>query len=207
MKASMESRSNIHRTTQHLRIWGFVASLACAAACVGCSTGSQEDDRSNPAAPPTRSPAVPIGSNERGQRSRDRAPLVVTVDGPASVSAGSTIELSVGIERRWATSDPVELAVRVPDGARLIDGASTEILDPAVASVARKLRLYVERVPEADLIVRADLSGTAYGAHAVGTYRFGRPEPRLSVPPGRPVVVRGRTIGKAIPIPASGSRR
>jgi hypothetical protein len=175
--------------------------LTAFALVLGCS----RDEAEEPHGSVTAAPGVetPVASASRPRRS----PLSLAVKGPSRVTAPSEIELTIVLHRLWDTPDPVVLTVDLPPGARLISGATSETLAPSSQPRARSLRIELERVPSADLVVRADLGGRGYGAHSRAVYRFGRPEPKPANPAGSVVVIGGRPVGKVIPLspPASGS--
>ena len=168
--------------------------LSALALALACSRNEPEEQLgSTQAEPGGRAPAA---SSSRPQRS----PLSLVVDGPSSVAAPSEIDLTIRLQRLWTTPDPVVLTVDLPPGALLVSGSTSETIAPTFFAQSRTLRIKLERVPSADLVVRADLGGPAYGAHARATYRFGRPEPKLPQPAGTVVVIGGRPVGKAIPL-------
>jgi hypothetical protein len=176
------------------------ALLAAFALVLGCSRNDVEEPVASTRATPTAE--KPAASASRPQRS----PLSLAVEGPSSVTAPSEIDLTIVLHRLWNTLDPVVLSVDLPPGARLISGSTSETLAPSSLSPTRSLRIKIDRVPSADLVVRADLGGQAYGAHARAVYRFGRAEPKLAQPAGSVVAIGGRPIGKVIPLPpASGA--
>jgi hypothetical protein len=176
------------------------ALLTALALVLGCSRNEAEEPLGSVAVAP--GPPTPTPSVSRPQRS----PLSLAVNGPASVVAPSEIELTIVLHRLWNTPDPVVLSVDLPPGALLVSGAASETLAPSSQPHTRSLRIKLERVPSADLVVRADLDGRAYGAHARAVYRFGRPEPKLARPAGSVVMIGGRPVGKVIPLsPAPGS--
>ncbi len=170
------------------------ALLTASALVLGCSRNATEEPLDSVTVAP--SPQTPAPSASRPQRS----PLSLTVNGPASVTAPSEIELAIVLDRVWNTRDPVVLRVDLPPGALLVSGSPSETLAPSSHPHTRSLRIKLERVPSADLVVRADLEGRGYGAHARAVYRFGRPEPKLTRPASSVVVIGGRPVGKVIPL-------
>lgn len=109
-------------------------------------------------------------------------PLTLHIDGPSHVSPGDTIVLTITI-RRTLVDDPIDLDVRLPPGAILIEGNRFErVADPGARSLARHLRVRVDSGSISDVVVIASTRGVSYGASVQAAYRFGRPEPMLPQP-------------------------
>ncbi len=176
-----------------------LAILGALAAFVTCGCAKHSD-----ALPPHASTAAepePAAEDAGGPRLQ-RAPVVVWVDGPAQVQAGSELTLRVTIERN-AGSDPLDLNIVLPAGAVLVSGQTQERITGDARHVERTLGLRLTgAIPAADLDVSVDSRGIGYGVHATSAYRFGRPEPKLPQPPraGPPVMVRGQSVGNPIPL-------
>jgi hypothetical protein len=127
---------------------------------------------------------------------------VVRVDGPSKVEPGSQLALRISIERAMG-NDPLDLGVAIPEGVVLVSGQTQETITGGAAHVERPLTVRLTGgVPPTDLRVTVDVRGMGYGVHASSAYRFGRPEPKLPQPPreGRPVIIRGRSAGRPIPL-------
>jgi hypothetical protein len=199
----MGDRTQLHDSTTkarpvRMRRALFVSWLLLGA--VACASNAPDENVAERA--PGGEPVVNRPTTEPPSRRTERVPLTIAIDGPEVVAPNSEIELTLRVMRRWATSEPVELSVKLPSGVSLIEGELAATLSPT-ASGTRRLRLRIDRVPDQDLDVRADLAGLAYGAHARAAYRFGRPLPKLARPASTPVVIGGRTRGRAIAIPAT----
>ena len=96
-------------------------------------------------------------------------PLVAVLRGPSAVVPGE-LELILVIERPMPDSAPLELSVRLPDGASLLAGPPAEVVDPANRELAYKLRLRLDRIPEDRLTVTVEMRSHAWGAVATADY-------------------------------------
>ncbi len=173
------------------RIASILALVSGFLAC-GCANSSD--------APPPGAGGENADASPNGPRAR--APVVVRVDGPAQVEPGSELALRIVIERAMG-NDPLDLSVMPPEGVVLVSGQRLERITGDSKRVERFLTVRLTGgVPAADLDVVVDTRGFGYGVHARAAYRFGRKEPKLPQPPreGRPVVIRGRSAGRPIPL-------
>lgn len=131
-----------------------------------------------------------------------KAPVTVVVAGPASVVAGTTITLEVRITFN-GPAVPLDMAVSVPGGTRLVGGLLKEALAASSSEVVRRFDLAVDAVPARDFAVVVQGQGGVTSVRAEQFYRFGRPAPRLSDPPRapRPLTVPGQDLGTPIQLP------
>lgn len=131
-----------------------------------------------------------------------KAPVTLAVEGPPSVVAGSTITVEVRITFN-GPAVPLNIAVNVPGGTRLVGGLVKEALATNSSEVVRRYDLAVDAVPAQDfaVVVQGQSGGTSVRAEQF--YRFGRPAPRLSDPPRapRPLTVPGQDLGTPIQLP------
>jgi hypothetical protein len=161
-----------------------IATIAALALAVACSEPATTQPLPATSPAPVEEPPTPDAR---------RAPVTVTVEGPAHVAAGDSFALTVTIRRAVAGTDAVQLAVTPPEGVRVLEGDPNErIVDPGPA-ITRKLQLRADQEVAVgqDVVVTATVRGDHYGAHANAAYRFGRPEPRLPQPRGPAVGLTG----------------
>lgn len=129
------------------------------------------------------------------------APMVLTLAHPERVpKAGTTVAVSATLTRTTDSEVPLSLTLNVPRGARLIGGKAREVIHGGARVLVRNYLLWLDQVPADDLTLTADWQTPAWGATAVRTWAFGRPETRLQPPPrsGPELVRAGRRLGKAI---------
>lgn len=176
--------------------------LLCAPACDSVTTKSQ----AAPLAPVEGGFSPPSSQHQSTDASASRfhdaqAPLVVRVQGPAHVAAGDIVRLTLHIERRGPSTEPLDVSVRLPAGASLAEGLGQEtIADTRGTTLTRALTIAIQSVPADDVQVTVDAQGQGYGMHATAAYRFGRPEPKLPQPLSRAQALPG-IKGSSIPIP------
>lgn len=187
------------------RLFRDVAWLALVAAgCVGSerSTGGDGPTASATPAPPASSAESIAHDGPRSvARTISAAPVQIDIARPRGAPvAGGALELDVTIERRLPSTAPMVLEVEVPAGARLVEGRSVELVTDRATRVTRRLELALDSVPERDLVVRLDVQGGNFGAHAEAAYRFGRPEPKLPDVPrvARPIELYGGSLGQPV---------
>lgn len=164
-------------------------SLLLPPAALSCSRGEPEPLVGRAATPP---PATPV-----------RAPMVLTLAGPAEVRVGGEIEVTLVIERVTPDETPIDLTVSVPEGARLLSGNTEErLVDATSTRLTRRLRLALDRVPEAALTVVASAVRPGAGVTARRSYSFGRSVPsraaEVEARRGEPVVAHGRAIARPV---------
>jgi hypothetical protein len=161
----------------------FIAIASFVFIASACSSTSSRGDRATAA---TGSPVVGAGqasratvavrAAERGLRVPIRASWEVLAGRP---DGGEKLTLALRIERlgRWPL--PINVAVQVPIGARLLRGATQATLaanpDPGIEDLEFELMLDV--VPVADLVAVVDSQSPGAGVHAEPRYSFGRPDP------------------------------
>jgi hypothetical protein len=136
-------------------------------------------------------------------REPGRSPLTVQISGPAKPRAGQITALVITVQRTPSALIPFDMAIELPQGAKLVSGQLKEhVLDAKHKTLKRRLKLRLERVPERDVQVSAEARTDAWGAHATDAYRFGRPEPVLAVPAtgGPEIRLNGKNLGRGIPI-------
>lgn len=148
----------------------------------------------------TVSPAPETSVYESREVENPRVPVSVAWD--AATLEQDRVRLTARIDRRVELIEPLEVSIRVPEGARLVKGEERFFV-PAGAPVevlALPIEVAFEKIPEGDLILVADVQTRAYGVHAEAVYRFGRPEPTgpRPTPSGPAIEIGGRKIGKAI---------
>lgn len=167
-----------------------------AALVAGCAPAVAQDP---PMSGPPQTSNPPAQANPPA--SDVRAPLVVSVEGPSSVAVGTTIDVVAHIRRQPATAIPFDVTIEVPKGAIVIAGSASErIVDAASATVDRSFKLRIDALPLGDLVVNVDQRAPGFGVHAVGHYRFGRPEPKLPQPhhASAPLGFNGTPLGRSI---------
>jgi hypothetical protein len=128
------------------------------------------------------------------------APFVARLTGPERVTPGSDVELKLVVERSSGEA-PVRVRLALPSGVSLVRGQMEETIPAGESRIERTVVVHVgERMPTASLDVRVDSGGEGFGAHAVRSYRFGRPEPKLPQPggAGAPVMLNGKSLGQPI---------
>ena len=131
-----------------------------------------------------------------------RAPLVLAVSGAGPLATGSDLDLKILIDRTTG-ADPTQLSVTLPPGADLVSGSLAETITDAAPHLERVIRIHLPSgIPASDVQVTAQTSGVGYGAHAAASFRFGRADPLLAQPvrTGAPLMVGGKSLGRAIPI-------
>ena len=115
-------------------------------------------------------------------------PLTLHLSGPKAVAAGAALTLTLDL----------------PEGVTLLSRRPNEpIVDARNPRLVRTLRVRVDRLPTADLVVTADSRTSTFGVHATARYRFGRPDPAWP-PAVPPVALRTReagAIGRPVMLP------
>lgn len=157
-----------------------IATIAVFATALACA----EKETAQPSSTP---PPAPVETHASEART---APITIRVDGPSSIAVGEST-LSVTVTRAVAGTDPIELGIAMPDGVTLIAGDPNERIVERGPVIHRTLKLRVDRVPEQDVLITANVRGDHYGARATSAYRFGRAEPKLPQPPGPAVGLTG----------------
>ncbi len=144
----------------------------------------------------------PLAETQTSSQPPDRRmpPLLLTLTGPAAVSAGGEIELQAVIVRAHPDAAPLRVEIKLPAGVTLVSGSREEsVVDERSATIRRRFRLHVSEVPQADIVVVVDTAGDGFGAHAERRYRFGRPQPRLGAPSlGRDRAGPGGLVGRPV---------
>lgn len=147
----------------------------------------------------------PIAQPEGPQASRSHAgpPVYLDVDGPTSVSPGTTVDVRLRIVRNSVAGAPMQLHVGVPAGANLVAGRDTEeIIDPRSPTIDRSYRLEFSAIPKEDLTFVLTQGDPGFSVRAEAFYRFGRPEPRQPDPPRGPALIHnGSRISNPIVVP------
>jgi hypothetical protein len=153
--------------------------------------------------PPTVAHAEPTPlapRNDKPELGPHRPPVVVRMQGPASVTAGQDITLVAEIEQHVGDRAPVTLSLKLPAGVRLVEGAANETLQPANGTLERRFVVHIDSVPAEDIELVANTQSPAFGARASDAYRFGRAQPKLAAPVrgDKDTVVGGKNLGRPI---------
>lgn len=154
--------------------------VAAAAVCLALACAGQPTEPAGtataaaPAGPETTVPATT-------EALRRPAPLVLEVTGPEHPQPGSTITVTADIRRAARDGAPVELALIVPEGVRVVSGPDRARV-PNGEHQRQQWVLAVDAIPAEDVRVVAEVRGPGQGVHAERRYRFGRAAPRLPDP-------------------------
>ena len=131
-------------------------------------------------------------------------PLTLHLSGPKSVAAGDELTLTLELRRPVPNAVPILLDVTLPAGVTLLSKPpGAPIVDARTPRLVRTLRVRVDRVPAAALVVTADSRTSTFGVHATARYRFGRPDPTTPAPAPK-VALRTReaaVIGRPVMLP------
>lgn len=143
----------------------------------------------------------PHDEQSEASLSHNPGPPVVVEWEEKSLDANSA-HVIARIDRRIVLTVPVQVEVRLPEGAELDSGLSRFSI-PANEEAGISEIPYVIRfpsTPKGDLELVADVQTPAFGVHAKATYRFGRPAPTdLIKKPTGPVRRFGNVeLGRAI---------
>jgi len=154
--------------------------LAVGAVCFGlaCAAKPTEPAGSAPAVTQSESRNVNPPAPDSARR---RPPLVLEVTGPEHPLPGTHITVTAEIRRVAPDGAPVELALVVPEGVRIVSGAERAQV-PNGELQRRQWVLAVDSIPTEDVRVVAEIRGRGQGVHAERRYRFGRAAPRLPDP-------------------------
>lgn len=129
------------------------------------------------AAPAATAAADSIGARPEPPADGDVVPtLTLDVEGPPRVSAGQTIVLQVRVRSRLTPPRALRLSITLPRGARLVAGATEEVLAQPAPLTERRLTLALDAVPADDVVVDVALA-EGPSLHVTAAYRFGRAAP------------------------------
>ena len=128
------------------------------------------------------------------------SPLLVTLSGPDQPAIGQDIEVVAQIDQTLGQGRDVSLELRLPPGARLVSGKTSELVSVGQGKLERRFVVHLDDMPKGDIDVVASTNQRSFGARAKGSYRFGRPEPRLPAPKraAQPLSVSGRNVGHPV---------
>jgi hypothetical protein len=128
------------------------------------------------------------------------SPILVTLRGPEQPAAGQDITLVAEIDQTLGQGRDVSLELKLPRGARLISGKTSELVNADQGKLERRFVVHLDGVPDQDIELVASTNQRSFGARAKSAYRFGRPEPRLPdlKRAVQPLYVSGRNVGRPI---------
>lgn len=128
------------------------------------------------------------------------SPLLVTLNGPEQPAIGQDIEVVAQVDQTLGQGRNLSLELQLPPGARLVAGKTSELVAVGQGKLERRFVVHLDDMPKGDIEVVASTNQRSFGARAKGSYRFGRPEPRLPAPKraAQPVYVSGRNVGHPI---------
>lgn len=180
-----------------------VCFCSCLLYCIGCwdsqrslanlDQATTQEAKSQPNEPAT----VDDHQHQSGQ-----LPFSVQwIDAPTKVSDGETIRLETEIIWYWPLPNGLKVEVEIPSNVSLIEGTQIANIEPTTEGGNQRFvwSLQLNKVPTTDLLVQVSASGEGWGYHNKLVYRFGRPEPTLSVErTGPELVINGRNFGKGV---------
>ena len=130
-----------------------------------------------------------------------RAPL--TVDWVVKEQRGDRLVIVARVNRAAPIRLPIAVSIEVPADVEVVSGPTRFTIESgdAIGVFDTELVLETHGTPAGDLVLRADVEGTDFGAHAKRAYRFGRPAPKEAVPKatGPSLDIGGRDFGPSVP--------
>lgn len=140
-----------------------------------------------------------------------QSPIRAILHAPEQVSDASAIDVAVEISRDALYELPVEVSINLPQGVRLVRGASSEILsaERQPTTSRRSWTFDVAQIPQQDLVVTVRVQDVGFSFYAPLHYGFGRhvmsPNPLVRNP--LHMHLRGIDVGEPIQLSLPNEQR
>jgi hypothetical protein len=164
-------------------------------------------------AEPARSPHAVAPPADTGQHeareaaAKQRAPLQVRFEGPATPAPDDPLTLTARLTQNTATTLPLHVTLSLPAGVTLLEGTAEQTVELAREATLTFV-IQAHELPPEDVVLRVGTRTQSFGMHHEARYRFGRAAAVPSLPNARGQTLRigNKRYGRAVDITPETSR-